>query len=670
MIQLPASLAMLLQMSADPSIEVVQVTASRTAQSTFDAAEAVSVIDRDRLGLEAPKIAIDALRGVPGVFVQQTTPGQGIPIVRGLKGSEVLHLVDGIRLNNSFFRNAPNQYIALVDVHNVDRIEALRGPASTLYGADAMGGTVQFLTRRPDFAARRTKLDAFGASADDSYGVSAAHEAGSERFAWRVQGSVLDVGDRETGSGTVRPSGYESRALNGSLRWLAGETGEWRLDLQHLEQPSTPRIDALVSGFGQSEPDSAEFFFEPNERSFAHLSYQGEADHGWFDGYAVHAAWQRLVDDRRTRALGSRERRLEANNSDQIGLTAEFDRNSPRGGVLLYGFEIYHDEVSSSRRAVDVESGVRQTLQSRFPNGSTQSSYAAYLRRDWVFDWGGLDAGVRYNRFDVDIAAADRASGAELELSEWTGNVGVTYALSESINLVANAGEGFRAPNIFDLATLGPRPGNRFNVATPSLAPERLHSVDLGLKWSTGATEGEVFVFAARFEDKIDSVATGETTADGRTVVRSENLAEVDLRGLEAGIRHRTGQAGELFAALTFTRGTEEQPGGSKSPGDRVPPLSGELGYRHDLGAWAAEAFVRFARRQDRLSDRDVLDPRINPEGTPGWGTLNLRVRWDASPIWRIVAGLENVADNTYREHGSGIDAAGRNLKLSVSAQF
>ena len=670
MIQYPITLAIALGLGAERPVEVVQVTASRTERATFDTAEAVSVLDSQAIGLEAPQIAIDAMRGVPGVFVQQTTPGQGIPIVRGLKGSEILHLVDGIRLNNSFFRNAPNQYIALVDVNNIDRIEALRGPASTLYGADAMGGTIQFLTRKPRFGTSESSLRAFATSADNGFGVSAAHESGTERFAWRVQGSYLDIGDRETGSGEISPSGYEARSVNGSLRWLAGDTGEWRLDLQHLEQPSTPRVDELVPGFGQTEPDSAEFFFEPNERTFSHLTYSAEASNGWFDQYQLHAAWQRLVDDRRTRGFGSSERRFEANDSDQIGLTAQFQRDAADGGVLVYGLEFYHDEVSSSRNAFDINTGETSTLQSRFPDGSEQRSIAAYLRRDWLFDWGSLDAGVRYNRFDVDIAKGDRDSGATLDLSEVTGNVGISYHLTEQVNLVANIGEGFRAPNIFDLATLGPRPGNRFNVANADLGPERLRSVDLGIKWSADRSEGEIFAFAARFEDKIDSVATGETTEGGRVIVRSENLAEVDLHGLEMGFRHEIGEAGRMWAALNYTQGTEKQPGGGASPADRVPPLSGEIGYRHDFSAFTAEAFTRFARRQDRLSDRDERDPRINPEGTPGWGTLNVRVRYELSPAWQVVGAIENLTDRTFREHGSGIDAPGRNLKLSLSGRW
>ena len=109
------------------------------------------MVGAEDIARQAPEMLAEMLRGVPGAFFQQTTPGQGIPIIRGLKGSQVLHLVDGMRLNNAFFRNAPNQYLGLVDAYATERTEVIRGSAPSLYGADAMGGVVQILTREPGF---------------------------------------------------------------------------------------------------------------------------------------------------------------------------------------------------------------------------------------------------------------------------------------------------------------------------------------------------------------------------------------------------------------------------------------------------------------------------------------------------------------------------------------
>ena len=133
------------------TLETEQVTATRSVRDVSDVAAAVTVVDERDILRQAPQTLPEIFRGQIGTYFQQTTPGQGTVILRGLKGSQVLHLVDGMRLNNAFFRSAPNQYLALVDPYSVARTEVVRGPASTLYGADAMGGVVQVLTREPAY---------------------------------------------------------------------------------------------------------------------------------------------------------------------------------------------------------------------------------------------------------------------------------------------------------------------------------------------------------------------------------------------------------------------------------------------------------------------------------------------------------------------------------------
>jgi outer membrane receptor protein involved in Fe transport len=93
--------------------------------------------------------------------------------------------------------------------------------------------------------------------------------------------------------------------------------------------------------------------------------------------------------------------------------------------------------------------------------------------------------------------------------------------------------------------------------------------------------------------------------------------------------------------------------------------VSWPLGERLEADAW-----VIFAGRQDRLSDRDIQDPRINPAGTAGWGSSNLSLRWQARENLELGFRLENLFDTGYREHGSGIDTAGINAILSLSVGY
>ena len=113
-----------------PPIDEVLVTVKRRASSVSDISMPVSFVSGE--DVQAQKILTDALSAKSGVFLQQTTPGQGAAVVRGLKGSAVLHLVDGIRLNNAIFRSAPTQYLALVPTTGIERLEVIRGTPTSL----------------------------------------------------------------------------------------------------------------------------------------------------------------------------------------------------------------------------------------------------------------------------------------------------------------------------------------------------------------------------------------------------------------------------------------------------------------------------------------------------------------------------------------------------------
>ncbi len=658
--------------SVNDKLEEVQVTASRRSVSVSESGASVSVVNALQIEAVRPKVVTDALRGTPGLFVQQTTPGQGVPIVRGLKGSQVLHLVDGLRLNNAFFRSAPNQYLALVDPTNVERIEVVRGPGSTLYGSDAMGGVVQLLTKRPDYDQPLSWDGGFTfSSAELAQHSHLSLTQGSEDLAWRAHLAYLDSDDRRTGSGErLKPTAFRSESVSFDLRYGIDSERELLVGLDYLNQPSTPRIDEFTPGFGETEPASSEFFFEPNRRVALSAQYRQQNPWAWADELLLSVGAQRIDDDRRTRNFGASARRLEDNRSDLWSAALQLDK-SVGWGELTWGLEVNRDEVSSARISQDIESGASTPITSRFPTGSSMRGSAVYGQA--LVNVGSqteMTLGTRYSHFDIKLAQADRDVGAELSPDDVTFSIGLRHALSDQTALIANIGEGFRAPNIFDLATLGARPGNRFNIANPGLGPENVLSSELGIKRSADRYRMELFAFYSDFDDKITSVDTGDLTADGRMIVQSQNAATAELYGLEFGLRYLLSDTLELTAAANWVRGEERSADGESEPGDRIPPANGMLGLDWAVAdRWSLNFRSDFADRQDRLSNRDVGDPRINPNGTSGWATFGTGVSYQISDRWQTQLSVDNLFDKQYREHGSGIDALGRNIGLTLSTR-
>jgi hemoglobin/transferrin/lactoferrin receptor protein len=665
----------------DPAqtLDAVQVTATRRAETSTEVPQAVTIVSEKELRRRSGQTNADLLHGDIGTFVQQTTPGQAVIIVRGLKGSEVLHLVDGFRLNNAFFRNAPNQYPALVDPLMLEQIEVVRGPSSVLYGSDAMGGVVQMLSRTPRYSnaddgawQNSGRVRTRYASADSSSISRAEYAGSSERLSVQAGATYQDVNLlRVGGDGKVLPfTAYSARFADAKIGFLPAEGHELIASLQYARQPKTPRFDELVPGFGQTNPTSVEFLFKPQERYFAQLVYRFDLETALFEHGSINLGRQDIVDDRENRDFNTFNRDTESNRSELIGLTAQFEK-SLGTHFLTYGIERYQDEVSSTRTRVNIATNVVSARPSRYPDGSSMDSTGIFIADDWrATDVLDISAGLRYSRFDIELPPVINATGVKLDPRKVTGNLGFNFLLSDGVRLVGNYGRGFRAPNVFDLGTFGTRPGNRFNIPNPELKPETVDTIDFGVKLQRGAWLGELIAYKSRFKDKITSLETGARTATNQIIVQSSNATRLDLHGVEAGIRYLSEGPWNAYASATLTRGTEKFAGLSFDA-DRIPPLFGRIGADYRVnGVWTLSAYSFFAARQDRLSPRDLTDPRINPKGTAGYATANIAASWNVLPELDLRLSAENLGDRKYREHGTGLDEAGRSFGVAFDWRF
>jgi outer membrane receptor protein involved in Fe transport len=536
---------------------------------------------------------------------------------------------------------------------------------------------VQVITPVPAFsnqaAAIRGKTFGAWSSGDLGRTLYAELEGGFEKTAVRAGAGFQQYGDRRTGAGErIAPSGYESRFGDLKLVRALGNHMRLMLSAQYMEQPSTPRIDELVAGFGELEPSSVLYQFEPNRREFYHGQLTWMPERGAIERIELNIAQQTITDDRRTQETRSTTVVEEFNSSKLYGVTAQANLRAGEYHQLVIGAEAYADTILSRRIEMRVDGETSQPVQPRFPDGSTMDSVAVYIQDEWSPhpDWG-VTGGLRYSHYAVGIT--DESTGSPLKISpdDLTASLGLRYHVSPKLTLVGNIGRGFRPPNIFDLGTLGSRPGNRFNIANVNLGPESALGIDGGLRWKTEFGFGEVFFFYTDYRDRITSVATGEQTDEGRTIVRSENAGKATLYGVEAivGFRLSNNLTGE--AVMNYTHGVQVTATSTSSPDDRIPPLNGRVSTIYRINdAMSLRTDLLFSAKQDRLSDRDIADPRIDPEGTAGWAVLNAAVEIRGKGGFRYGIRGANIFDKRYREHGSGIDAVGRSLGLWFSFEL
>ncbi len=660
--------------TSDEKINVDNVTvfASKKHQTIENLSKAVSVVTRDEIAEKNVTLLPDLLREEAGVYIQQTTPGQGIPIIRGLKGSENVHLIDGMRLNTAFFRNSPNQYLALVDSFMTEQIEIIRGPASVLYGGDALGGVLNVVTHTPSFitSGRQFSGVIFSSfdSADEKILSHLSLDYGNDTVATTLGLSYQDSGVRRIGGGRQLPfTRYTAKAFNNKWLFKLSDTKSLVFDMQFLNQPSTPRVDDLIAGFGQTQPDSSLFLFAPNERQFVHLTFNNTSASSFYYNSRYDLSWQKIKDYRIKSAFTSDAITTEQNQSTLLSLQAVFDELILDDIDVVYGLDFYHDTINSAKqKTVD---GITSIKTPRFPDNSSMRHLGLFADATKSFINQDITFGLRYSDYAIDLNSPNSAQDV-LKLDDLTWHLGWLYHLDSQNKLFSNLGRGFRPPNIFDLGQVGDRPGNRFNIVNTDIKPETVYTLDFGVKHFGATWFVDFALFYSKYYDKIASVETGDVTDSGQFIVQSQNINRVVLYGLESSFKYHVSDNSTINAVINYTWGEESSPLHSEAA-DRIPPLNGMLGYKlHFNNKWSINPKIVYAASQNRLSARDIRDPRINPNGTGGFASYNFYVNYAPTNNAKLRFGVENIFDKKYREHGSGLEAAGKNYHASFNYQF
>ena len=198
------------------------VTASRSELLLSDAPYSANLIDAVEIEENAFRTLPEALRETPGVLIQKTAHGHGSPFIRGFTGFRNLLLVDGIRLNNSVFREGPNQYWNTVDAYSINRLEVVRGQGSVLFGSDAIGGTVNVLTKSSDPLRYANGERFFEARALYRWSSAEQSHVGRIETSMGVGGKGgLHIGFTQKDYGDVRAAGIGTQSHTGYDEWDA-----------------------------------------------------------------------------------------------------------------------------------------------------------------------------------------------------------------------------------------------------------------------------------------------------------------------------------------------------------------------------------------------------------------------------------------------------------------
>jgi hemoglobin/transferrin/lactoferrin receptor protein len=691
------------------------VLAPRSESVASAPAASVTALSGEQLRATGRRSLAKALEDAAGsgVWVQETNLGGGSAFVRGLTGNQVLILVDGVRLNDSTTRFGPNQILNTIDPQIVERIEVTRGPSSVLYGSDAIGGVIAIWTRRQaplgsaaggagawaspshfDFASG--SLDATFNSSVDGGSISPGLAFADSDDGFLVVSSFYDYADLDTGaSDDAEFTGYGGQAAFGSWDRELGDGRSWRVSTWIHRDFDVPRTDKLVAGFGQTAPSNEVYNFALQDRRSALFAFNDERDGLLGDSMQLRFSLRRYEEQREKQKFGATTASFERDETESVGLGMDWKNAVGDSHLLTYGFDLDFDRVESVRRDTDLVSSAVTIKDGQFAPDAQYLSFGAFIQDElFVFDDLDVTLGARFSAYDFSFDGFGGGPHESGSFSAMTASAQVARDLAPGHRVAATLAQGFRAPNLDDLAKDGDFGGGT-ELHNADLDPERSLTAELAYGYRRNELRLDAAVFATEIRDVVGRRLTdeGAVGVPGDEVYLRDNAGEVRLFGIELSCEHTLGEGPlSLDAGIAFVRGRQYDDtidlGSGSAPLDgvdwrRVPPLHGSVGLKwqpRDIREVAgllkldeAHFGLNWADTQDKLHPSDLSDPRIDPNGTPGWARFDLDV---SGPLGRTSPGiggpsrwsmgLHNLFDAEYRIHGSGVDAPGLTLVFGL----
>src|SRR5262245_61022038 len=236
-------------------LAAVTVTATRSQRSTFDTPQAITVLDSSALRAKLPHSAVDLFRDIAGLDASGVGPSQRRPEIRGMRGQRILLLEDGLRLNNSRRQQDFGELPAIAGISGIDRVDVVRGPASVLYGTDAIGGVVNIITAPlPSVSDGIHGWAGFRySSADQQQTPSAGLEGRFGRFAFRASGGYRDTKSYDAPSGRFGDISFEDEVKvndTGVRDYSYNALAGWDLGKSRTIWARAERYTARDAGFG------------------------------------------------------------------------------------------------------------------------------------------------------------------------------------------------------------------------------------------------------------------------------------------------------------------------------------------------------------------------------------------------------------------------------------
>ena len=636
-IDVPTQTPLALVLAASPfRLEPITVTATRQPLAAGGSSLPASALAGDELRRAQSVSLAHVTDALPGVAAITTGAQIGKPVIRGFAGPRVLVLENGSRLEDYSWSDEDGPS---VETAFARRVELIRGPASVLYGSDALGGVVNVipdpLPQAPDGRGfTRTGFMLSGATNNTEISAGAQVEGASGLFGWRVAAIGRSSGNLTTPQEELDNTGFGAfnGEADGGWRWPSGNSlvmrvvhygGEFKL----LEANAPPGEE------GGPERKAGDDRFQIIGQHPAG-SWRLEAK-----GQLQRHSLIEMADD----STGT-----ESEAFNLLLETAALDLLAHHRGMTFGVSAIGQTNDASGREPI-------------VPDATTMSGAAFGFAQGRLGGRWSLLAGARADARHLSADQNDSLGtvAQDQTSSAWSGNVGLVFTPSAAWTVSVNLGRAWRAPTLFELFANGPHIGEaRYELGDSTLDPESNRAIDAGVRWHTTGTRVELAAYHNRISDFI-YVSPTALVIDSLPVYQYVQ-AEAELFGGEALLEADVGKGLILSGHADAVRGTNLE---AHEPLPLIPPLNGSAGLslRHQAG-FEVESHAG----PKRLNPLDIP--------TAGYTLLNLwgggDVRLFGRPV-HVDVSIRNAFNKRYRSflsrYKTFADDPGRNVIFRLS---
>ena len=673
---------------SNDQLEELIVNATRLPRTIEDIAGTVSVMTAEDMERELAEDLDDLVRFQPGVSISTATRGghEGFSI-RGIGGNRVLTVLDGIR-SNDIYHAGPSSYGRdNIDTDNIKTVELIRGPASALYGADAIGGAVILTSKEPgdylegDRAAFNFRASAADADAQYRGGFTAASQLGDVGL--MAQYTHRQFAEHEVnGPGSLNPQDGRSDSLLLQLHWDVSPDQQLRFSMDNFVDEIETQLE---SDIGRSV--SSSLGLDDTERLRVGVRYQWQAGLALFDDLELDLNQQdtdasQYTEQTRTSYsfLNPRDPRTYRGTSARRETTFDFNQQTSAVNLnlrktvttaslthsLAYGANLEETDTQRPRNRCDEELATGETTcrisaypfapPEVFPNKTIPDTSTArsgiYLQDEMVFGDGGLTLipGARYDRYrmkampDPSLDGTGQVSGygfpvESIDEGAVSLSLGVLHDINATWSMFGQYAEGYRPPNFAEANQSFVNLGYRYaTVPNPELSAENSKGLEFGLRASFPNASLSVAAYRNRYTNFIEDAFAG--MRGSISLFQNRNIGEVKIRGAEFNARFFLNEQWQARTALAYARGDNLS---ASTPVDSVDPLTLVAGLRFDApsGRWGGELLLTAVGKKDRVSTPD----RVTADG---YSVVDVVGNYDFSESVRLRFGVFNVFDELY----------------------